>query len=90
MTRVQELCRKLRPVMGKRIDRLWSAYLAESDADGKADIEQTLELLAVKHLSADYNIDRSPFPPPTKKFAGTGDIRMGTVSYGGSSTPREG
>jgi len=81
MTRVQELCRKLRPVMGKRIDGLWSAYLAESDAEGKADIEQTLELLAVKHLGADYNIDRSPFPPPTKKFAGIGDIRMGTVSY---------
>jgi len=81
MTRVQELCRKLRPVMGKRIDRLWSAYLAESDADGKADIEQTLELLAVKHLGADYNIDRSPFPPPTKKFSGSGDINVGSISY---------
>jgi energy-coupling factor transporter ATP-binding protein EcfA2 len=81
MTRVQELCRKLRPVMGKRIDQLWSAYLAESDAEGKADIEQTLELLAVKHLGADYNIDRSPFPPPAKKFAESGDIRVGAVSY---------
>jgi len=81
MIRVQELCRKLKPVMGKRIDRLWSVYLAESDADGKADIEQILELLAVKHLGADYNIDRSPFPPPTKKFAESGDIRVGAVSY---------
>ena len=81
MTRVQELCRKLKPVMGRKIDRLWSAYLAESDADGKADVEQTLELLAAKHLGADYNIDRSPFPPPTKKFAESGDIRVGTVSY---------
>jgi len=83
MTRVQELCRKLKPVMGKRIDRLWSAYLAESDADGKADIEQILELLAVKHLGADYNIDRSPFPPPTKRFAGSGDIKVGAISYAG-------
>jgi len=81
MTRVQELCRKLKPVMGKRIDRLWSAYLAESDADGKADVEQTLELLAVKHLGADYNPDRSPFPPPSKKFAESGDIKVGIVSY---------
>jgi energy-coupling factor transporter ATP-binding protein EcfA2 len=81
MTRVQELCRKLKPVMGKRIDRLWSAYLAESDADGKADLEQTMELLAVKHLGADYNLDRSPFPPPSKKFAESGDIKVGTVSY---------
>jgi len=81
MTRVQELCRKLKPVMGKRIDRLWSAYLAESDADGKADIEQTMELLAVKHLGADYNPDRSPFPPPSKEFARSGDIKAGVVSY---------
>ena len=46
MTRVRELCRSLKPVLGKKVDRLWSVYLAEPDADGKADIEQTLELLA--------------------------------------------
>ena len=51
MTRVQELCRKLKPVMGKKVDRLWSAYLADSDADGKADIEQIIAhgYLAVPH-----------------------------------------
>ncbi len=83
MSRMQELCRRLKPVMGAKIDRLWSAYLAESDAAGKADIEQTLELLAVKHLGADYNVDRSPYPPPTRAFAATGDIKMGTVFYAG-------
>lgn len=83
MIRVQELCRKLKPVMGKKVDRLWSAYLAESDADGKADIEQTLELLAARHLHTDYNIDRSPFPPPTGKFSQSGDIKIGAISYAG-------
>ena len=34
MIRVQELCRKLKPVLGKKIDRLWAVYLAESDAAG--------------------------------------------------------
>jgi hypothetical protein len=81
MTRVQELCRKLKPVMGKKVDRLWSAYLADSDADGKADIEQILELLALKRLGADYNADRSPFPPPARAFAASGDLPVGTVSY---------
>ncbi len=85
MSRVQELCRRLKPVMGRKIDRLWSAYLAESDADGRADIEQTLELLAVKHLGADYNVDRSPFPPPAKKFSTSGDIKVGSISYAGHS-----
>ena len=81
MTRVQELCRKLKPVLGKKIDRLWSAYLAESDAEGKADIEQTLELLAAKHLGQNYELDRSPFPPPPREFATTGDIEIGAISY---------
>ena len=82
MTRVQELCRKLQPVLGKKIDRLWTAYLSESDAAGKADIEQTMELLAAKHIGQNYQPDRSPFPPPEKKFASSGDISIGTVSYG--------
>ena len=82
MLRVQELCRKLKPVMGGKIDRLWSAYLAESDADGKADIEQTLEILAAKHLGTDYQPDRAPFPPPEKAFSMSGDVKLGSVSYG--------
>ena len=81
MQRVQELCRKLKPVMGTKIDRLWKAYLAESDAGGKADIEQTLELLTAKHLGINYELDRSPFPPPPKKFAISGDIELGAISY---------
>jgi len=83
ITRAQELCRQLKPVLGTKIDRLWSAYLAESDRGGKADIEQTLELLAAKHLGKSYEPDRSPFPPPSKKFAVSGDIEVGIVSYGG-------
>jgi energy-coupling factor transporter ATP-binding protein EcfA2 len=83
ITRAQELCRQLKPVLGTKIDRLWSTYLAESDPGGKADIEQTLELLAAKHLGKSYEPDRSPFPPPPKKFAKAGDIRLGNVSYAG-------
>ena len=81
MQRVQELCRKLKPVLGTKIDRLWKAYLAESDQSGKADIEQTLELLAAKHLGTSYELDRSPFPPPPKKFAISGDIELGAIAY---------
>jgi len=82
MERVRELCRKLKPVLGAKVDRLWRAYLAESDAEGKADIEQTFELLAAKHLGTDYQPDRAPFPPPEKDFSTSGDIRLGSVAYG--------
>ena len=58
------LCRRLRPVLGTRIDRLWRVYLAESDPKARADLERTLELLAVKHLGASYEPNESVFPPP--------------------------
>lgn len=82
MTRVQELCRKLKPVLGKKIDRLWAVYLAESDLRGRTEIEQTLELLAARHLGQSYQPDRSPFPPPRKEEARSGDVPLGTVTYG--------
>ena len=78
---VKELCRRLKPVLGKKIDRLWKAYLAESDMSGRADIENTLELLAAKHLNSNYEFDRSPFPPPPKAFSLAGDIELGAISY---------
>ena len=82
MQRVQDLCRRLKPVLGRKVDALWRAYLADSDADGRADIEQTLELLAAKHLGTDYQPDRSPFPPPARSFSESGDVAIGQVSYG--------
>lgn len=83
MDRVKDLCRILKPVLGQKVDKLWSAYLADSDADGKADIEQTLELLAAKHLHKTFEPDRSPFPPPSKEFSQKGNIQLGYVSYAG-------
>ena len=82
MSRTQELCRKLKPILGRKVDQLWTVYIAESDPGGKADIEQVLELLAAKHLKQDYQPDRSPFPPPAKEFCMRGDIKLGAVTYG--------
>jgi hypothetical protein len=83
MQRMQQLCRQLKPVLGARVDRLWAAWLAESEPGGKAEIEQVMEMLAAKHLHLDYQPDRSPFPPPPRQFAGAGDIPLGQVAYAG-------
>ena len=45
--RVRELCRQLKPVIGERADRVWTAYLAEDEA-GKAQVQDYLELLAAQ------------------------------------------
>jgi energy-coupling factor transporter ATP-binding protein EcfA2 len=83
ISRTEELCRKLKPVLGRKVDALWNVYLAESDADGRAEIEQTLALLAAKHLGTNYEPDRAPFPPPAKTFAASGDLPLGNIAYGG-------
>ena len=83
--RVPELCRKLKPVLGKKIDQLWAVYLTESDFAAKAEIEQTLELLAAKYLGQSYQPDRSPFPPPPATFSQSGDVPLGAVTYGGQN-----
>lgn len=83
MSRVQELCRKLKPILGTKVDKLYRSYLADSDASGRAGIEQRLELLAAKYLGQDYQQDRTPFPPPSQSFAQSGDIELGSVSYAG-------
>lgn len=82
ISRTEELCRKLKPILGRKVDALWNAYLSETDAEGRADVEQTLALLAAKHLGTNYEPDRAPFPPPPRPFATAGDLPLGAVSYG--------
>ncbi|MEM1354998.1 MAG: DUF87 domain-containing protein [Planctomycetota bacterium] len=89
------LCRRLRPVLGTRIDRLWRVYLAESDPKARADLERTLELLAVKHLGASYEPNESVFPPHLSASSDTaggassnaGDLELGHIVYGPDSRP---
>lgn len=47
------------------------SYVSEVSAEGKAEITQTLELLAAKHLGASFDPDRQPFPPPPEAKAAT-------------------
>ena len=82
--RVKELCRRLWPVLGKKIDMLWNAYVAEDNYRGKADIEQALEMLASKHLGSSFGIDRSCFVPPDENTASKGSIKLGTITNGKS------
>lgn len=83
--RARELCQQLQPVLGDRVNRLWTTYIAESQAANRADIERTLELLAAKHLGVNFSPDRNPFPPPSSSFCGKGEIPVGDIYYGGKS-----
>ena len=47
---VEDICVKLRPILGEKIDSLWRAYLVE-DINGKREIEQILNMLYIDNLN---------------------------------------
>ena len=78
---VKELCKKLKPVLGKKIDALWRSYITE-DADGKREVETILNILAAKTLNESYDSSQILLSPPTREAA-AGEYPIGTVFYNG-------
>lgn len=79
MDRAEELCRKLAPIYGKRIDGLWMAYLA-GDSKQKQQIETTLAILEAKILGNKPSSTQILLSPPSKEAA-AGKFEIGTVLY---------
>ena len=77
---VDEICRKLKPVLGDQIDRLWSLYQAEKP-DGRKWIHLTLLKLMEHHLNQTYEEKKLLLPPPPKKMCSC-DYELGRVCYG--------
>ena len=78
---VRQLCRRLRPVLGARMDQVFAAYCAE-DADGKQQLETYLELLSTRHLPQGLDDSEPGLIPPSKEQA-DGDYTIGQVNYCG-------
>ncbi len=76
---IEELCKKLKPILGEQIDRLWQTYMLE-DAEGKKEIEETLQVLAAKYLAGTVDNPGILFPPPPYNLA-TGDYPVARVIY---------
>jgi hypothetical protein len=78
----EDICVKLRPILGEKVDRLWRAYLVE-DTDGKREIEQILNMMYVDNINTDFvskNIDILA-PPPAENVRG--DYPIGEITYAG-------
>lgn len=76
---VQELCRKLKPIIGDKADRYWLAYLSQ-DHRGKQEIEIALNMLAAKRLGTDVSTPDTHLSAPTKEIA-AGAYPLGSVIY---------
>lgn len=78
----EEICVKLRPILGEKVDRLWRAYLVE-DADGKREIEQILNMMYVDNISTDFdNKNNDILAPPPAEYV-RGEYPIGEITYAG-------
>ena len=78
---IRQLCLRLRPILGARVDQVFAAYLAE-DPDGREQIEHYLELLAAKHIPQSLGQDEAELIPPSEEQA-QGEYPIGQVLYSG-------
>jgi len=76
---VQDLCRKLKPLIGARADRYWLAYLAE-DYKGRQELETALGLLAARLLGSDVEAPQVHLSAPPESVA-AGEYPIGTLVY---------
>ncbi len=77
--RIKELCRKLKPILGLKIDKIWQTYSLE-DEKGKEEIEEYLKLLAMKVIGNDLEKETMLLYPPRKEKV-AGDYFIGNVIY---------
>jgi hypothetical protein len=79
-TDVEGLCKKLRPVVGRQVDKLRLAYYFE-DAAGKREIEEALRYLYEKMVNSDTEEEPILLVPPSEQLS-QGDYFVGRVKYG--------
>ena len=64
----EEICEKLKPILGVKIDRLWKAYIIE-DNIGKREVEQMLQILYHQYFPAGFNQEKqSTLTPPAENI----------------------
>lgn len=78
---VEELCRKLKPLFGEKIDELYFRYSVANSLDEKNEIFQILTLLYQKNLNK--LLDQNILLEPPKQPEITGNYPLAKVSYAG-------
>lgn len=79
---LKTLCKKLKPILGKRADALWANYISADSFDAKHEAEALIRMIAAQHLSSGVSDEPILLPPPTAA-ATKGEFLLGTLAYGG-------
>ena len=77
---VEAICKKLKPVLGHKADKLWYMYLAE-DFKGRQELKQNIEIIAEKYLNQrPLDNDQILLTPPSTNDS-KGQFLVGNVRY---------
>jgi hypothetical protein len=77
---IEELCKKLRPILGEQIEKLYMKYSVSTDRDERLEIEKLVNALYHKHLSKSLLSDNIMLEPPEKEVI-EAEYSLGTVMY---------
>lgn len=77
----QSRCLALRPILGRQVDDLWTAYLFQ-DEEGREELEEQLNLLTNVNLNTNVQDTTPIFHPPASTDA-VGEVPLGWVHYNG-------
>lgn len=81
---LRDTCKKLRPIIGRRADILWAAYVSAETPDSKREAEALIQMLGLRHLGSSVADQPILLPPPTRAAA-AGEFPLGIVTYGGKN-----
>ncbi|MEK6614404.1 MAG: DUF87 domain-containing protein, partial [Candidatus Binatota bacterium] len=77
---IEDICRKLKPIIGEKADELWYMWLA-SDLQERKELEIEIQLIAEKILKHGPLQDRVILLPPPSEEDAQGDFILGKVMY---------
>lgn len=78
---LKNLCKKLKPTLGRKADALWLSYVSSETTRAKLEAEALIQMLAARYLSSSVEEEPVLLPPPSPAEA-AGDILLGTLYYG--------
>lgn len=80
MKTVEELCRKLRPIFGSKIDRLYLQYTLADTLEKRLEIERIINALYQKYINQVILTEKILLEPPRKEEI-KGEYPLGLITY---------
>ena len=76
----EEICKRLRPVMGDKVDKIYLKYALSANNEEKLEMEHAFKILYERYLNTHLLSEKVLLEPPSEEDV-MGEYKLGTVSY---------